>query len=138
MLAFVQIWTIFLRFFYVFYVPFGRFGAFLGIFGVFLGILEYIWPKLANVCLSSFFGMGIMFIFVFVSFWCHLDSFVNVNIRPNVNVDHNVNVNVCPNLAFWTNKRLSMFANEDTSNKLYQGLRYDKLTFSVADITQTI
>ena len=79
-----------------------------------------------------------MFVFVFVSFWCNLGHFVNVNIRPNITIDFNVNVNVRPNLAVWTNKRLSTFANEDTSNKLYQGLRYDKLTFSVADITQTI
>ena len=102
-------------FFTFFTFVLGVFWAFLGIFGVFLGILEYIWPMLANVCLRSFFGMGIMFVFVFVSFWCHLGSFVNVNVRPNVNVDLNVNVNVRPNLAIWTNKRSSTFANEDTS-----------------------
>ena len=96
MLTFVQIWTIFLCF-----LCFLRsFWMFLGHFGVFLGILEYIWPMLANVRLRSFFGMGIMLVFVFVSFWCHLGSFVNVNVRPNVNVD----VNVCPNLAVWMNK----------------------------------
>ena len=67
----------------------------------------------ANVCLRSFFGMGIMFVFVFVRFGGPLGSFDNVNVRPNVNIDINVNVNVRPNLAVWTNKRSSTFANED-------------------------
>ena len=41
--------------------------------------------------------------------------FRDVNVRPNVNIDLNVNVNVRQNLAIWTNKHLSTFANEDTS-----------------------
>ena len=69
-----------------------------------------------------------MFVFFFVLFWCHLGSFVNVNVRPNDNVNLNVNVRpndnvnlnvniyVRPNLDIWTNKRSSMFDNEDTSN----------------------
>ena len=68
------------------------FGAFWGVFGAFFGILEYIWLMFANVRLRLLFGMGIMFVFVFVLFWCHLGSFVNVNVRSNINV------NVRPNL----------------------------------------
>merc|ERR1712240_638572 len=90
------------------------FGAFWGVFGAFFGILEYIRLMFAKVCLRLLFGMGIMFVFVFVLFWCHLGSFVNVNVRPNVNI--NVNVNVHPNLDVWTKKLSSTFDNKDTSN----------------------
>ena len=69
----------------------------------------------ANVRLRSLFGISIIFVFVFVLFWCHLDSFVNVNVRPNDNINLDVNVNVCPNLDVWTNERSSTFDNEDTS-----------------------
>ena len=98
----------------------------------------------ANVRLRLLFGIRNMFFFVFVLFWCHLSSFVNVNVRPNYNVNLNVNinvrpndnvnlnvnvnvhpndnvnlnvnVNVRPNLDVWTNERSSTFDNEDTSN----------------------
>ena len=67
-----------IAFFFVFYVRLRSFSTFLGYFGVFLGILEYILPMFANVRLRSLFGMGIMFVFVFVSFRCHQGVFVFV------------------------------------------------------------
>jgi len=92
----------------------------LGHFGVFLCIFRYFGVYLTNVCQRSS-------LFVFWDgdhvhlrlrlFCCHLGSFVNVNVRPNVNIDININVNVRPNLAVWMNKRSSMFANEDRSIK---------------------
>ena len=67
-----------------------------------------------------------MFVFVFVLFWFHLGSLVNVNLCPNINVNVNVNVNVHLNLDVWTNKRSSLFDNKDTSNsntdRFYSGL----------------
>ena len=70
------------------------FGAFWGVFGAFFGILEYIWLMFANVRLCLLFGMGIMFVFVFVLFWCHLGSFVNINVCPNIKFNVNININV--------------------------------------------
>ena len=51
-----------------FFVFLRSFWTFLEHFGVFLGILEYILPTFANVSFRSLFGMGIMFVFVFVLF----------------------------------------------------------------------
>ena len=120
------------------------FGAFWGIFGISLGILEYIWSMFANIHLHSLFGMGIMFVFVFILFRCHLGGFVFVCLFV---LDHEiilvfvfisfrchiggfvfvclfildrgiifVNINVRPNLDVWTNECSSLFNNEDTSN----------------------
>ena len=48
-----------------------------------------------------------MFVFVFVSFRCHIGGFVNVNVRPNVNVNVRPNLdNISPFFtflcSFWT------------------------------------
>ena len=105
-----------IAFFFVFYVRLRSFSTFLGYFGVFLGILEYILPMFANVRLRSLFGMGIMFVFVFVSFSKLYGLFVFVFVFV---LDHGIMfvfVFVSSMLTKLDEKTSLTFDNEDTSN----------------------
>ena len=74
---------------------------------------------LLRLCLCLLMKFKGFFDFVFVSFRCHIGGFVFVRLFV---LDHGimfVNVNIRPNLDVWVKERLSSFNNEDSSNINY-------------------